>query len=388
MKKLLFLMLVIFLISCTSAPNLESKSCKFDIAWLNPHEIPTEINNGRDADDCDIYQYVMENFVAQTDWYEKPQFLESMSVVGVFNDLSRVRVHPTPYGEIPKYNLETCDLGKEIPYVVSDLTNQAGQPRPLIDQNGSYTYYDVRMNKVLYDFILKCRLTPDNRCGNRGIDATRFPAGGHEMKIAWKILERENPENYITSRGWVKNPDNGECSIELLGMVGFHLVMSTDYHPEMIWSSWTHKDNNPLCSTRDGVSELKKYGYYSKNSTIPVNTYVEGEPSNICTTSAAQGPIDEKTAVIAQLKRSYAKNMKGTLLGNYEMLGAIWTKNGVMPVLTQEQRGAVALAHPEIESYYQDTLNCFSCHTYSRPDDALLVSHINDVTRNKRLDEE
>jgi len=69
------------------------------------------------------------------------------------------------------------------------------------------------------------------------------------------------------------------------------------------------------------------------------------------------------------------------------MLGALWTKNGVMPVLTKEHRGALALAHPQLESYYQDNLNCFSCHTYNRPDDGLLITHINDVTRNKRLDE-
>jgi len=387
MKNLLFLTLITFLISCTSAPNpeIQAKGCKFDPAWLVPHEIPTEINNGKDASDCDIYQYVVENFVAVTYWYDQPRFLGAMSVAGVFNDLSLVRVRPTAWGETQNYNLETCILGKEIPNVVSDLTNQAGEPRPLIDIKGNYTFYDVRMNHTLYDFILECRLTPDNRCRNRKMDERRFPPGSHEMKIAWMILDGQDPENYITSKGWVKNPDTGKCSSELLGMVGFHLVMATDHHPEMIWSSWTHKDNNPLCSER--VRELRKYSYYSKDSSIPINTYVEGVPSNICNPSRAQGPVDKKVLLIEQLKRGYARAMRGTVGGNYEMLGAIWTKDGAMPSRTDEQRGALALAHPEMESYYQGELNCFSCHTYSRPDDAIKVSHINDVTRNKRRDQ-
>lgn len=369
--------------------NMDRSPCAFKEGWLIPHKISTQVKNGEQATDCNFYQYAMENFIAQTEWYDQPEFLDFMSVSGVFDDRSFMRQDPTAWGKKPLYNLETCDLGGEMPDVVSDLVYQAGNSDPLLDQNSNYTYYDVRMNKTLYDFLIECRLGPDNRCLNRSLDATRFPPGAQEIKIAWKVLTgKDNSENYITSTGWVKNPGTGKCSAEQLGLVGYHLVMSTDYHPEMLWSSWTHTENNPVCATREAQGKRTDYSYYSNDSTEKVNTYVGGESPNICNPKPEQGTRDNKIFPLTQLREGYSEQFSGDVLGNYKMLGVLWTDKGVMPALSKAQRGQLLLAHPQLESFYQDNLNCFSCHSYDRPDRALAVSHINDVITNKRLDQQ
>lgn len=386
MKKFIFLFVLIFVNSCSTDKSL---SCKFDPEWLDKKHISNEVPGGLNATDCAFYQYSTQNFIKQL--RGDSEFLDWMSVYGVFNDKSRILAKPTEWGKQPQYLRDVCNFGLNMPLVVTDLIYQAGNANPLIDQDHNYTYYDARMNKTMYDFILDCHLMPDNRCRNPEADSTRFPPGAQEVKIAWKILVTEDPGDYVTVMGWVKNPITGACSSELLLMVGYHLVMSTEYHPEMIWSSWTHKNNNPLCDNLSSGRSPKKYSYYRAGREIPVNTYADEIPANICNPDPFQGSSGLSGLALEELRASMNWQLRGQVMGKYQLLGALWTDTGQPPAFTNFQTGSLYLAHPEIESYIQygsrnGNLNCFSCHHYSRKDRALEVSHINDVITNKKLD--
>jgi len=382
--------LSLLLMNCTTTQEGFSKSeivagCSFNDDWLFPHIIPNEVPGGLKASDCDFYQYSVENFLAETYEGNEPRFLDWMSVYGVFTKNENMKFIPTKWGETPIDSLGVCHLDTDIPKVITNLTNEAGN-RPLIDQVGNYTYYDVRMNKTLYNFILECRLNDANKCSNKDVEATRFPEGSIEIKIAWKIIDESLKDEFISTIGWVKNPVTQECSENLLGVVGYHLAITTKYHPEMIWASFEHDSNNPNCDDRNLFPSKKEWGYFNKESAIPLNFYEEGIPANVCREAPFMGANIQGKIYLASLNENYKKALKGKgALENYKFLGALWVFEGGMPVLTKLQRGALKLANPVMETYYQNVLNCFSCHSYSNPLKSLQVSHINNVISNKTV---
>jgi len=169
-----------------------------------------------------------------------------------------------------------------------------------------------------------------------------------------------------------------------LGVVGYHVTMSTKYHPEMIWATFEHDSNEPDCKFRDAYPEAKEWGFFNKFNEYPVNQYREGIPTNVCRTPHFMGANAKNKYLLASLNKNYKEALKGRgAIENYKFLGALWVKDGGMPVLTKLQRGTLKLANPVAETYYQDELNCFVCHTYSNPFKALEVSHINKVISNK-----
>jgi hypothetical protein len=164
--------------------------CSADSSWLSPHPLPSEVpGEGQPGGPslCQFHQFVTEYFLAETYWNgggSSPDFLNWMPVQGIFGDDGSVLPDPTPWGQQPKELKDICDLPGPTPPVITDLVNQAGQPRPLIDQDNNYTFYDVRMNKTQYDFTVKCDLQANKTCKNTvGIDPNRYPGGSIEVKI-------------------------------------------------------------------------------------------------------------------------------------------------------------------------------------------------------------
>lgn len=396
MKTLFCIVILIFSIGCAALGKKEAlpeqvymlteesrKGCAFKKGSTIPHTIPTEINGGLNAQDCDFYDYSIDNFMSQVYWDGAPEVLDWMSVYGVFGNDGNVLKSPAEWGSVPEQALALCgDMGTATPPpVITALINQAGDPRPLLDQKENYTFYDVRMNRTLYDFFIDCDFTDANKCANPAMKPHRLPPGSVEVKIAWKIIEESQKDNFISTPGWVQDPASGQCYTELLGMVGYHTSMATDHHPEMTWASFQHKDNAPDC---DNGLDDKHWNYFNKDSTQANNAYVEGKPTNVCNVLPYQGANTDNALMIAQLNRGYSKFFKDFLpWSNYEFIGAIWMDEGVMPALTKLQRGEIKLANPVLETYYQDTLNCFSCHTYQAPQDAMQVTHIGSVLKNK-----
>ncbi len=376
--------------------------CSADSSWLTPHKLPTEVpgeQNPGGTSLCQFHQFVTEYFLSETYWNgggSNPEFLSWMPVQGVFDDQGNVLSNPTPWGQQPKELKDICDLGGTPPPVITDLVNQAGQPRPLIDQNNNYTFYDVRMNKTQYDYTIACDLQGNKTCANHqpGIDPTRYPGGSIEIKIGWKILQgSDNPKNYISVPGWVKNPETGKCSSHTLGMVGYHLVIATPDHPEFIWGTFEHKGNNPPCEQLNTPVPAGGWSYYNKDCkdcSPGLNTYTQGKPTNVCIQHPQGGGTNENIRDIIFLNLSYDGILAGknSPLSNYKFIGSIWTKDGKPPSNTSDQRGSLKLANSVAETYYQGTgggplLDCFSCHQYSDPNQALQVSHINEVTKAK-----
>jgi len=291
-----------------------------------------------------------------------------------------------------------------------DFEDVQADENALYDQNGNVLHYNAFYSQDL------CSSTEAG-----------FAPGTLEVKAAWMTLRNPDPEFFSISV-----EVNGERVF--LALVGLHLAIWTPNHPEMVWASWEHKRNAPLC---DGTSASGEWLFASEaaatclqrhptggtgpspycesfkfNTPQPYSGSVptESTPTNVCR-KYNHGNQDgesvngnDNTANIAAIEE-----LNGGLVGptglltmlpsehpmsvwaNYEMVGGIWTKGGAAsgtapvpntqgpPNPNSPQRGSLELANMSLETFQQgDTSaipNCFGCHVYD-PSKPLDVSHI------------
>jgi hypothetical protein len=228
------------------------------------------------------------------------------------------------------------------------------------------------------------------------VDGTRYPKGSIETKIGWKILtDSDDGSRYVSVKGWVKNPEGGKCTEETLGLVGYHLVIASKRHPEFIWGTFEHVDNNPNCDNQGAKPPTADdWSFYKKDcpDCPPINTYDKDKPTQpvqACLQHPQGGGKQENVDDINSLNKSFQKRLKGQVLANYKFVGSLWTKDGKPPSDESVHRGSLRLANSVAETYYQDpkdtaeVKSCFTCHSYKTEKDALQVSHINGVLPNK-----
>lgn len=159
---------------------------------------------------------------------------------------------------------------------VQDEFTEAFTLSPLIDVNGKYTRYEIRINKVEFDKILQGSADrpapprpwyiPANQVG-----PINFPAGVYqtdqigaiEVKAAWRQISQAQASKYHTAWAYItyapgSNDLNTRCAGPfLMGLVGLHIIHKTTSGPQWIWATFEHLDNAPSASSRG------HYSYYN-----------------------------------------------------------------------------------------------------------------------------
>ena len=298
--------------------------------------------------------------------------------------------------------------------VIPSETGQAGGGATIYDQNGNVVFYESRFSQNV------CTLPAT---------ASNFAPNTVEIKLAWRILNPNDPglDTYYKVNTVITGVNNGQPV--LLGLIGFHLVVSTPLHPEFVWATFEHKSNAPNCF---GPSTAPAAGWSFNNkacaaclSANPLNgpnicvgnkqcttmnvaldnqASITGTPTPICRTwIAGTAPADNQaatnlfdvTTLNAQINgpggilTRLAATDPMSVWQNYRNDGAIWENNVSQPSsVTSNLRGSIELASPIAETTFQGTLqagpppvvpgakpNCFSCHTYT-PGNNIGISHI------------
>ena len=131
---------------------------------------------------------------------------------------------------------------------------QAKTFAPLIDQNGSFVRYEMRMNRTEFEYIDANKLWDSN---HHTADVDFQPVGSIEnqtvgpieVKAAWKVLTKKDKRERFHVRpvevAW-PNPDKkGKylCEEYTMGLVGLHIAHKTQHAPQWIWSTFEHVDN-------------------------------------------------------------------------------------------------------------------------------------------------
>ena len=124
---------------------------------------------------------------------------------------------------------------------------------PLIDQNRTYTRYEVRFNREQFNSIfdnqwyIKSKQPTPERPGV-------FKFGSIEIKAAWRVLksgDNVKRERYYVTKAFVFDPEattntgSVACSEQDVALVGFHIVIKTPARPQWIWTTFEHVDNVP-----------------------------------------------------------------------------------------------------------------------------------------------
>jgi hypothetical protein len=393
-------------------------SCQASSSWITHPTMPPEVASSETF--CDFYQFSWQWFLAQV----SPVNPSDPNSERVF-ETNRIHDPSVSSGQCAMKALtgraNALKMLRVRDVKPEDFELKQADGSVLYDQNSNILYFNIWYSEE------ECQST-----------ASGFAPGTMELKLAWKILPKPDP-TYFTIQAALPAGTN-VMPIErtvTLGLVGFHLVNWTSNHPEMIWATFEHKSNAPLCN---GSSAMPASGWsLTSNAAAQCLTNNPqpsfGPPSASCaqfkfnTAQTVKG-TPPPTGKPAQICRQYANgNQPGTsvngndnaanllaiqqlntaLVGpqglltqlpdshpmavwkNYEMIGGLWTKGGAAsgnePVPnaggnadpSSPQRGSLELTNMTMETFEQgDTSyvpNCFGCHNYD-PTAPLTVSHI------------
>ena len=354
-------------------------ACMPDPDWLTTPSLPIEI--AEEESFCDFYKFSLQSFVYFMSKSENPKKWN-------FEDTKKFPVYnyASP-GSSCKTNLPT----------LSASINQAYENDVIYDQNGNVVFYSVHFTQALCDAPQKGDL----------------PTGTIELKMAWKVLAASEKDRYvsITKDLVVTSADGKPKTLKniILGLAGIHIIQSTANHPEMMWGSYEHVDNNPLCKPSTGY---KQYSFISstcwkslanghitdpscKFNQAKNLTTLKDQPSQICRVFADCSDQDnilyyenskgekynpnkygQNTDAINQLneaiiKSSYFDNTPA--LKNYLIVGGLWVSDIKKQSSEMDnQRGSLEMSNTLMETAIQGgdipngkpMLNCFDCHGY------------------------
>jgi len=251
---------------------------------------------------------------------------------------------------------------------------------PLIDQNGNYTRFEVRMNKPTFDYIIQNKLY--NQQGQKSFYAANpdtlltLPRGCRSdslgnvegvgsitIKAAWKILEgKDDKTRFHTIKALLVSLDGKDtvCQEKLVGLVALHIVHRTCEAPQGIWSTFEHIDNAPEKSSLANLSPQASYNYYNPAcKDCPVNVSPsKGQKSQIVRLKPLEDRIVKLNAYFQSMLRGVNEK---SVWQYYQLIGTQW------PVGRNPQGSGLPykpelLANTALESYIQGKSTCMGCH--------------------------
>jgi len=288
-------------------------------------------------------------------------------------------------------------------FIIPERIDQAGA-HAIYDQQGNVVFYEIRFTKNLCDYpAIQSKLN--------------FPGKTVEMKMAWRVLNTaDNASLFYTTNTSINGKDYR------LGLVGWHIVVTADNHPEMVWITLDHQSNAIACNdigtnqtafdftsqtcaqNKDQCNNLNQT-LESKLLKLPTGT----KANDICQSfpygSVEGKPITERDGLNIALIKKLNNELHNNILNqpglptslpvwkNYRFTGALWISDTKLDSSDKtNQRGSLQLANTVMETSFQGTvknpsktLNCFICHNYngtnsgnSNTASTALLSHIFD----------
>lgn len=401
--------------------------CPADSQWINnPQSGPSEVALGVNAQLCQFYQFSWQWFLAMmntpsgspTRNYQNQQQYPQWQLTGNSCDETNPNPKPTFFVRARK------DDDNKDDFILPERVGQAGGGNIIYDQKGGVVLYEVRFSRN------ECTLAETNPT------AANFPAGTIELKISYRLITPDEAPNYVT----VNADINGDGKDDLLGMVGFHFVMSTPDHPEFIWATFEHKQNAPECqlppapnapawsfTSAQCAAELPnpvncKFNPNPTPAPSPTPTpaggmptptpfpLTGGTPTQICRVyhdgsrpgdHGYDNNVFDIDTLNTQMTSMLTPLSAGPLavLQNYQMIGALWVNQPLGTPGTPapspnssdlvNQRGSIQLANSTMETTFQSqpytgpgtlppATNCFACHGYNPSVGNVVQSHIFD----------
>jgi len=249
---------------------------------------------------------------------------------------------------------------------VADELNQAFAG-PLIDQTGLLTRYEVRVNRVEYDYVRSNQFYNQAHWPKNGLPPIYFPAstpqqlGAIEIKAAWRDLSRLEPkfharffniEALTVEPGSCKSSQpNGAgrvidcaCKPVRVGLVGFHIAHKVDRFPQWVWSTFEQVDNlgedpslpagmkpSYYAGARANPADHPGYSYQP----APISAFKAApsaaplKPVNV--TRLSQIPSTPAALPTTAINSRYRQLLANTPWAHYWLIGTQWSTAPAVP---------------------------------------------------------
>lgn len=246
----------------------------------------------------------------------------------------------------------------------------------LTDQQQHLVRYEIRMNKVMFDYIVQNRLY-DARV-QQNVQAIDFPDGGILVKAAWREVTPTEEGQYHTTTACVCEDKNGQpsnCRTKRMGLVGFHITQKTPNAPQWIWSTFEQVNNVP------GPGAGAHPAFYNPQCpNCPVNRQTAvGTPNQmtrVTPISSANPDCNQPMQGIDNVQLlnvnvQAALKQQNAVLQYYQLVNTQWPVPPPTPTPTNSPTTVftvqpATLANTTMESFVQATSTCMGCHAMAR----------------------
>lgn len=251
-------------------------------------------------------------------------------------------------------------------------SNTQADGNRLVDQNGMDVWYEIKLNRVYYDYVVNNGFYNSNNQKGKTI---AFPFSSNstsrdatvKVKAAWKVMgllgskQPDDPAKFYTTDALVLDPDSGKCSKQLLGLVGLHIVMKTAQLPQWLWATFEHVDNAPDQAT--GPVSGQKYNFFSVSCAgCPLNQPPK-TGSRFPTQVVRVIPVNNVAASNNGLYQMALISLRAdNVWQNYQLVDAQWGATA-KPIGVPNQ--PKFLANTTLETYLQQPTEphgCINCH--------------------------
>jgi len=381
--------------SATSLSNKQQlANCSFAINdnwWQSSYQsVPGSIANNpvtKENEFCEFYQFAQ-------DWFL--YLISPSSIKGLAN-----WEDPTQYPLLETGGTNSCDDDHATQalhiraakagdakgdHILPERIDQAGfDVHAIYDQNGNVVFYEVRFSRNLCDY-------------KKIQEKLNFPGKTVELKLAWRVLGANESQKVKNSYYQTNASINGVDYV--LGLVGWHIVVTADNHPEMVWITLERNDNAVDCQSisagQQGYSFTSQACASGSAACNNLNKSLNSKAISLPSGQAAYDICDEfpygtvegqsidtddglNIALIEKLNKAMplAYRQSGmpselSIWSNYKFKGALWVSDITEKSKSANQRGSLELANTVLETTFQGTsgsagssLNCFGCHAYN-----------------------
>lgn len=240
-------------------------------------------------------------------------------------------------------------------------------PKSLKDQHGEQVYFEIRLNRVFFDYLVENKLY--DAAIQEKLTSLQAPAGSIIVKAAWRVLGPDENDFYSTDAMVPDRRASGASSLRRVkvGLVGFHLMHKTPSAPQWIWSTFEHVRN---------VQGTNASFHSDRCTDCAVNIQTpDGVPNQVTRVVPIPGadPDCESTKEaqdnLVAMNKIVRAGLEPSAFQHYEQIGTQW------PVLSPDRQGATPtdfevrpalLGNTTLETFIQDSSSCMGCHAMAR----------------------
>jgi hypothetical protein len=251
--------------------------------------------------------------------------------------------------------------------------NKEADGNRLVDQNGFDVWYEVKLNRTYYDYVVANAFYDSRNQRGKTIafpasSNTTAPTGTIKVKAAWKVMgllgsrQPDDLTKFYKTEALVLDPTTGVCRKELLGLVGLHIVMKTAQLPQWLWATFEHVDNAPDQTT--GPAPQQKYNFFSVSCAgCPLNQPPSKEHPQAPTQVVRVVPVNNVAVTDnSKFKDALVTLRPDNVWQNYMLVDAQW---GASPSPIGVPNQPKFLANTTLETYLQQPVapnGCINCH--------------------------